>query len=52
MASKATYYGKPLEDYTKKELIAIIIEMGQQHERDRQECRETLDSIIGLTYAD
>jgi len=37
------YRGKPLEDYTKKELIEIVIEMGQMYEQSAKEHMRQLD---------
>jgi hypothetical protein len=40
------YQGKPLEEYSKEELIGIILEMGRSQQADHARHRRDLDALV------
>ena len=46
MKSKVTYYGKPIEDYSKEELIQIIIDEHSRWERDIEQHERDLELFM------
>lgn len=44
----ATYRGKPLKDYTKEELIKIVIEMGKMQEQSHRQHIHDLEFLSNL----
>lgn len=44
----STWQGKPLDQYTKDELIEIVIELGQSLEQEHHEHSRQLDVLSGL----
>jgi hypothetical protein len=44
----STWRGKPLDDYSKDELIAIVIELGQMQQQEAHEHIRQLDVVSDL----
>lgn len=45
---KATWMGKPLDEYTKQELIEIVIELGRMSQQEHYEHARELDVLSKL----
>lgn len=45
---KSTYRGKPLEEYTKDELIVILEEMGLMYQQQLKSAHDDLDFALDL----
>lgn len=50
--SKGMYRGKPLEDFSKEELIDLVVELVMQRHPGMRECRDLVQGADGVWAVD